>query len=683
MKGCRLPVRSRNGWRRYDGARGRNGARAILEACEPRRLLSGSPALTDLASLAVGDQAQCTLAADSQGNLYGTTMTGGANNDGAIFEVRAGTSIETVLASFDGTNGVAPQGQVTIDAQGNLYGVASRGGATSDSVVWELAAGSGSITDIVPYSTSNGYFADGGLVLDPQGDLFGTASHPNNDLSIFEVTAGTHAYSILATLSAAVAGYGSSGALAMDAQGNLFGATSEGGLNDAGTIYELPAGGSTIQVLATFPPNWMNFPSLETYVTVDANGNVFVTQEEGPGRSGDLVELPAGSNTLQTIADLEGPTGSLLLDAAGDIFGTTYWGGDNGIGTAWEVPAGSNALTTLVSFSSSTGNKPEGGLVLQDGILYGTTTAGGANGQGTVFELDNVALPKLDVTTQPTACTAGQTLGTLAVEVDDASGNLITTYNSNVTLSIASGPFGATLGGTVTVAAVNGVATFNDLTLSTPGNYTLTASDGASTPATLAPIAAEFNALTVTAGTKLSPSVLDVSGLSIPNHRQATVTVIDSPAGSRVTKRLKVPVSGGQVTLKNLTFTKAGTYTVQISGGSTGTTETGTIVVAPSVAARLVFSRQPANVSSGTPFDVQVEAVDRFGNLVPSDTSTITVQRTGRNDGPQLAGTLSAALVDGVADFSELTLSAQRRFELTAVDAAEGLRAHSRVFRVS
>lgn len=90
----------------------------------------------------------------------------------------------------------------------------------------------------------------------------------------------------------------------------------------------------------------------------------------------------------------------------------------------------------------------------------------------------------LAISQQPVSTTTTGTIGPISVEIDDSSGNLLTSDNSNVTLTIASGPTGAALGGTTTVAAVAGVATFSGLSISTAGTYTLTASDGSDTPAT-------------------------------------------------------------------------------------------------------------------------------------------------------------------------------------------------------
>ena len=79
-----------------------------------------------------------SLTLDAQGNLYGTTLNGGANNDRTIFEVAAGTRALTTLASFNGTNGAHPYAGLTFDAQGNLYGTTYSGGTNNDGTVFEV-----------------------------------------------------------------------------------------------------------------------------------------------------------------------------------------------------------------------------------------------------------------------------------------------------------------------------------------------------------------------------------------------------------------------------------------------------------------------------------------------------------------------------------------------------------------
>jgi hypothetical protein len=158
------------------------------------------------------------------------------------------------------------------------------------------------------------------------------------------------------------------------------------------------------------------------------------------------------------------------------------------------------------------------------------------------FNIDSVIVTqligpaKLAFAQQPASATTTSPLGPVKVDVEDtSSGTLLTSDNSDVTLAVASGPGAATLGGTTTVAAVNGVATFSNLSLSEPGTYTLTAGDGTLSSATSTP----FN---VTAGV-----VPTFGTVSLP------LTVV---AGSKFTARVPVIITNqgsairGGVTIK-------------------------------------------------------------------------------------------------------------------------------------
>ena len=139
----------------------------------------------------------------------------------------------------------------------------------------------------------------------------------------------------------------------------------------------------------------MNFPLI-----ADPAGDLFgTTLYGGTNKDGTVFELVNnGAWTLQTLvsfigANGENPEGGLIRDAVGDLFGTTYTGGANGYGTVFEIPKAANGygtLITLVSFTNTggEGGYPKAGLIADAaGNLFGTTTAGGANGYGTVFEL--------------------------------------------------------------------------------------------------------------------------------------------------------------------------------------------------------------------------------------------------------------------------------------------------------
>ncbi|HEV3145382.1 MAG TPA: choice-of-anchor tandem repeat GloVer-containing protein [Gemmataceae bacterium] len=107
-----------------------------------------------------------------------------------------------------------------------------------------------------------------------------------------------------------------------------------------------------------------------------------------------LTEVVANSYTITTLASFNGtngsnPSGRLLRDSSGNLFGTTTSGGAKSDGAVLEVKANSNAITTLASINGTNGSLPYGGL-LEDssGNLFGTTLYGGTNSDGTIFEVE-------------------------------------------------------------------------------------------------------------------------------------------------------------------------------------------------------------------------------------------------------------------------------------------------------
>ena len=108
---------------------------------------------------------------DGQGNLYGTTSQGGAYRSGTVFEIAAGSNAITTLASFNGSDGFDPNSSLVIDGQGNLYGTTESSGAQGTGTVFEIAAGSGTVTTLALFNYFwNGANPDAGLVLDGQGN---------------------------------------------------------------------------------------------------------------------------------------------------------------------------------------------------------------------------------------------------------------------------------------------------------------------------------------------------------------------------------------------------------------------------------------------------------------------------------------------------------------------------------
>jgi uncharacterized repeat protein (TIGR03803 family) len=350
---------------------------------------AGSGAVTTLASFngTNGQEPRAGLAEDGSGNLFGTTYLGGASNDGTVFEVASGSGTITTLATFHSTNGAYPIGSLIEDGAGNLFGIATEGGAAGAGTVFKVAAGSGAITTIATFNGTNGS-EPSGLVEDSSGDFFGTAEAggASFDGTVFEVASGSGGITTLATFNGAN-GTGPSG-LIRDGSGNIFG-TSVGGVMNA--VFEVAAGSSTITNLAAFNSPGGGRPVAG--VIEDGSGNLFGTASNGcTTGDGGLFELSAGSGAITTLAASNGPAGDLVTglveDSSGNLFGTTLGGGASGYGSVFKVAAGSHTITTLASFNYINGSAPTGSLIEDaSGDLFGTTSSGGANGDGTVFEV--------------------------------------------------------------------------------------------------------------------------------------------------------------------------------------------------------------------------------------------------------------------------------------------------------
>jgi uncharacterized repeat protein (TIGR03803 family) len=322
------------------------------------------------------------LIADSSGNFYGTTQYGGALSGdgfgyGTVYELPANGG-EKVLYYFTGTtDGATPTGALIADSAGNLYGTAETGGDLKCGV---QTGGCGVVFKLSPQGTEtvlytftgrgDGAYPAGGLIRDAAGNLYGTATQGGRTgRSCFQVGCGVvfmlnpaGQETILHTFTGPPDGQTPMGSLVQDAAGNLYGTTLQGGAGcrtsayGCGTVYKL-----------------------------DPNGNVTIlysfTQESDGGS----------------------PQSGLLLDPAGNLYGTTTNGGANlscrlgnttGCGVVFKVDPSGNETVLYTFPGGAAGAVPFASLVRDPkGNLYGAAAAGGsfsgfyAGGCGVVFKL--------------------------------------------------------------------------------------------------------------------------------------------------------------------------------------------------------------------------------------------------------------------------------------------------------
>ncbi len=364
---------------------------------------------------------------DPAGNLYGTT-TGAGNRFGTVFKLTPkpdGSWAESVLYTFCSLSNCADGGNswsgLIFDQNGNLYGATASGGTFNRGTVFNLTPNAdGSWTEHVLYSftgDTDGQSPEGDLIFDQEGNLYGTTSGGAGEWNggvVFQLTPnadGSWNESVLYRFCSQTNcndGINPSAGLIFDSAGNLYGTTTGGG-RTAGNVFELApnANGSwTESVLYRFCQTDCNDginPSAG--LIFDKKGNLYSTALGGVYGDGvvfKLVPHPKKSWTesvLHAFSDTIGdgwPTAGLVLDAAGNLYGTTPQGG-TGCGKVFKLapnPHGTWAESVLYQFAGGMdGCQPYAGLIFdQSGNLYGTTLYGGNSacgfgGCGVVFKL--------------------------------------------------------------------------------------------------------------------------------------------------------------------------------------------------------------------------------------------------------------------------------------------------------
>jgi uncharacterized repeat protein (TIGR03803 family) len=633
-----------------------------------------------------GDPSQpvAALISDAEGNLYGTSQYGGANSNGAVFELspkEGGGWTETVLWSFDaGTSGQVPLGSLVFDKDGSLYGTTSGGGTNNTGTIFELSPGAGGVwTEKTLYAfganSTDGAQPQANLIFDSEGNLYGTT----------KVGTGTGGYGVVFELSPGAGGVwtekvlhtfpGTSadgcyptGGLIFDAEGNLYGTASSCGSSGAfgGAAFELSPGTGgtwTETVLWNFGVIQGDGKGPQASLVFDAEGNLYGTTYQGgpnPPNGGVVFELSpegGGENGAWSEkvlwgftggpADGQNPYDTLILDAQGNLYGTTLYGGPNGYasqncycgGTAFELsPATGGAWkeTILHGFlaTSTDGYQLYSGLFADaDGNLYGTTSVGGVydasryTNDGTVFELAAAAVP----TFSPAP---GTYFAPQKVTITSTTTNAAIYYTTNGTTPTTSS---TKYSSPIEVSASETIHAF-------------------------AAAAGNPNSAVVTAAyTILPPPVaptvaLTLSASSITTEQALTVTVaVKGPSGD--------PTPTGSVTLTSGSYSSAavslssGNGIITVPGRSlTAGSDTLTVHYTPDSASSLNYiSATGTSSMTVTKVTPSVGLTLSSSSIITGQVLTVTVAVSSSSGGPTPAG--SVTLTSGSYTSSAATLA--------------------------
>jgi uncharacterized repeat protein (TIGR03803 family) len=588
------------------------------------------------------------LLQDAAGNLYGTTYSGGANNGGTVFKLDD-TGHETVLYSFcsvggaNCTDGKTPQAGLIQDATGSLYGTTSSGGANSGGTVFKLDD-TGHETVLYSFCSVGGANCTDGkspeavLIQDAAGNLYGTTYSGGASGyagTVFKVDSTGHETVLYNFCSEGggncTDGYAPGAGLIQDAAGDLYGTTIVGGANGLGTVFKVDSTGHET-VLYNFcsevsGANCTDGEYPSSGLIRDAAGNLYGTAGGGTGGGGVANCTANGFGGCGTVfkldstghetvlynfcsqggancTDGDSPSGGVIEDAAGNLYGTTLGGGANyaecGIfcGTVFKLTNSGGGGTATVTLTSSpnpsyvdqsvtlsavvsgSGATPTGSVTFQEGstVLGTVTLAGGKANLTTTFTTAGsdsiVAQYSGDKNYNPanssplTQVVNQYTTGTALVSNPNPS-----SYGQAVAFTATVSSAGPTPTGTVTFK--NGSKSLGSATLSggvaqittsklKVGSFTITASyggDAANAGSTSKPLTQVVNKATsaTTVVSSLNPS-------KVGKKVKFTATVTSATA----TPTGKVTFKDGSKTLGtgNLAKGKASYSTSTLSAGS-------------------------------------------------------------------------------------------------------------------
>jgi len=343
------------------------------------------------------------LTLDARGNLYGTAGGDGAVASGTVFKLDPNGKY-TVLYNFTGRRGDGQSpfiGTLTRDHAGNLYGTTINGGIYSQFCI----PGCGTVYKLDPHGketilhTFTGTGGDGsqpygGVILDSSGNLYGNATAGGTSGGGIVFKLDQHGKeTILHNFTGGADGSAPIGTLVADNHGNFYGTAGTGGADGVGTVFKIDAAGK-YTLLYTFTGGADGgFP--ESPLVLDPAGNLYGTTDIGGASGfGNVFKVDTKGNETPLYNFTGGADGGspsyagLVRDAAGNLYGTAPTGGTKSdFGVVFKIDT-TGKESVLYRFKGTDGRIPDGSLAIDShGNLYGTTTLGGAYNGGVIYKI--------------------------------------------------------------------------------------------------------------------------------------------------------------------------------------------------------------------------------------------------------------------------------------------------------
>ena len=363
---------------------------------------SGYSVITTFTSASTGKTPLGSLMKATNGKLYGVASMGGTSNFGTLFELDPSTDTFTKLVDFAGTsNGNSPQCTL-LEISGKLYGTTRFGGTNNGGVIFEYNISGATLTKKIDMAVGSGNVTVGSLMLASNGKVYGTTTGGGTGSQgvIFEYDVTNNIYTKKIDLNTSQGG-GFYGSLTLGTNSKFYAMCGSGGTANQGGIFEYDYANNTYALKTSFP--LVNGSTPYGSLVLAGNGKFYgLTSAGGSNGFGTLIEYVQAATSITKKVDFTGTSGAAIgskplatmIEAGGKLYGTTYTGGANDLGTIFEYDYTNNIYTKKIDLNGSlapTGSGPQGLLALaSNSMIYGVCENGGSNGVGVLYEYDYI-----------------------------------------------------------------------------------------------------------------------------------------------------------------------------------------------------------------------------------------------------------------------------------------------------
>jgi uncharacterized repeat protein (TIGR03803 family) len=325
--------------------------------------------------------------------VYGTTYSGGSNNDGTVFKLSP-AGYEILYNFSNQPDGQNPIGDLVLSGT-TLYGVTINGGVSGYGSIFSISTnGAGYVTLYSFANTSDGAYPRAGMIL-CGNTLYGTTSSggANGYGEVFKILTNGSGYANLHSFASSGDGQDPEAPLVLSGSA-LYGTTYSGGSSYSGTIFSIGTNGSGYTTLYSFNGSGGSSPRGRLFAS---SGSLYgVTESGGTNGYGTVFSIGVDGMNYQMLHSFanqpDGANPSAGLSLTGNtLYGTTYYGGSNALGIIFSINFDGSGYTNLLSFGSadsSYGAHPRADLLIQGNSLYGTAYQGGAVNAGMVFGIN-------------------------------------------------------------------------------------------------------------------------------------------------------------------------------------------------------------------------------------------------------------------------------------------------------